>query len=407
MLGLFAGRLRPGEAVVGARTLRSARDRRPPPTFPAPLKASNVTKGLAALGVAAGAGHVLYPAALAVLGAVRPQTQDRPGPPPEWPGITVIIPAFREVGTIGGKLDDLRANGYRGPLELLVVSEDPETAEAARSSGARVLEPTARLGKAQAVNEGVRHATHPVVVVTDANNTLSKGALALLARHLDDPFVGAAGGAKTEEGAGEALYWRFETWLKERESQLGSSIGIVGELFAVRKEAWRPIPVDIGMDDLWTALDLAERGYAVRFEPRAKSIEPAIPDTEQWERRTRNIAGALHVFRRKRHLIRPRGGLLTFEIVGHKLWRSTVGPVAHVLLLALSLLAVRRNALARLVIVGHLLAGALFVAERRGRHLPGLLAAIPQVVYLQLVALGGLVRFARREISPTWQKQAR
>lgn len=371
------------------------------------MRRGGPTRTLVALGIAAGAGHVLYPAALGVLGAVRPRRHPVPALPDVWPGVTVIIPAFREVSTIGDKLDDLRANGYQGPLELLVVSEDPETAEAARQAGGTVLEPAERLGKAQAINEGVLHARHSIVVVTDANNALHPGSLAVLASHLGDPAVGGVGGAKTEEGEGEALYWRFETWLKQRESDLGTSIGIVGELFAVRKDAFRPIPKDIGMDDLWTALDLAERGYAVRFDPRASSEEAAIPDGERWERRTRNLAGALHVFDRKRHLLRPKHALVAFEIVGHKLWRSTLGPIAHVLLVLLSLGNVRRNRLARLVVAGHVVGGALYAAERRGRRIPGPLAVVPQALYLQAVAVGGFVRFARRGISPTWQKSPR
>src|SRR3712207_7009678 len=58
-----------------------------------------------------------------------------------------------------------------------------------------------RLGKAQAVNRGVTEAATELVVLTDANNRLAPGSLALLARHLLDPRVGAVAGEKVEADA--------------------------------------------------------------------------------------------------------------------------------------------------------------------------------------------------------------
>ena len=51
-----------------------------------------------------------------------------------------MVPAYREAGVIAAKIDDLRANGYPGSLEILVVADgDPETAAAAERAGARAL----------------------------------------------------------------------------------------------------------------------------------------------------------------------------------------------------------------------------------------------------------------------------
>jgi hypothetical protein len=374
------------------------------------FRTTRAAKLMVGLGAAAGAGHVLYPVALAVACRLRPSgstSSDGRGADDPWPPITVVIPAFREVGTVRGKIENIRSNTYGGDITIIVVAEDAETAASARTAGVTVIEPPHRLGKSQAINAGVTAAVTTIVVITDANNELVPGSLAALVRHFDDEAVGAVTGEKTEEDQGEALYWRFESWLKERESELGSTLGIVGELFAVRKEAWRAIPRDIGIDDLWIALDLADRGYAVRFERGARSVEAAIPAAQQWERRTRNLAGVLYVISRKRQLLSPRRGLVAAEIVGHKLWRSSVGPIAHVALIAVAIGARRQSVLARLVLGVH---GAGLVAAavaHRGHSLPRPLAVLRQVLYLQAVAVGGLVRFVRGETSPTWQKAAR
>ena len=73
------------------------------------------------------------------------------------------------------------------------------------------------------------------------------------------------------------MYWRFESWLKQREDRLGSTIGLIGEPSAVRAEAWRPIPPDVAIDDLWAGLDIIEQGYRVAYEPRARALDPAAP----------------------------------------------------------------------------------------------------------------------------------
>jgi biofilm PGA synthesis N-glycosyltransferase PgaC len=362
----------------------------------------------ALLAGSAGAGHLLYPALLGVVSGRRPRPEP-PAEPDAWPPLTAVVPAYREAGVIADKVADLRANGYAGPLAIVVVAEDGETACAARAVGATVVEPSERLGKAQAVNLGVAEAGTDLVVLTDANNRLAPGSLALLVRHLLHPGVGAVAGEKVEADAGgEELYWRFESWLKQREWALGTTIGIVGELVGLRRSAWRPIPQEISSDDLWIALDMIERGHAVAYEPRALAVDPPYEALgHRWERRTRILAGSLFVFWAKRGLISRGTPLPAFQIVGHKLWRSTVGPVSHVALLAVAARHARHSRLAAAVVAGHAAGVGALVWQEAGRPLPARVTPVTQVLYLQAVALGGLARFLRRDRVLRWSKVAR
>jgi poly-beta-1,6-N-acetyl-D-glucosamine synthase len=362
----------------------------------------------ALLAASAGAGHVLYPAVLGLVSARR-HAPEPPAEPDVWPALTVVVPAYREAGVIADKAADVRANGYAGPLEIIVVAEDEQTAFAARSAGATVVEPKERLGKAQAVNRGVDEADTDLVVLTDANNRLAPGSLALIARHLLDPRIGAVAGEKVEADAGgEELYWRFESWLKQREWALGTTMGVVGELVGLRRSAWRPIPADISSDDLWIALDTNERGHAVAYEPRALAVDPPYEALgHRWERRTRILAGSLFVFWAKRGLVSSRSPLLAFEIVGHKLWRSTAGPLSHVAVLVLAARYARRSKLAAAVVAGHAAGIAALAWQESGRPLPRPVTPVTQVLYLQGVALGGMARFLRRDRVLRWSKVAR
>lgn len=364
---------------------------------------------VAALAVAASAGHVLYPAWLAAVTRRRPAPEPPPAPA-QWPPVSVVVAAHKEVGVIADKVRGLRDNGYRGEVEVVVVADgDPETAAAAEAAGARVLSPPARLGKAPALNLGVAAASHALIVLTDANNELAPGALEALVRWFEDPEVAAVAGEKLEgDDGGESVYWRFESWLKQREARLGTTIGIVGELSALRAELWPPIPADVGIDDLWLAVALAAGHHTIRYEPAARAYDPPVGSLKlQWERRTRSVASALHLFRRRPDVLGPATGAVAVEFWGHRLWRYTGGPIAHLSLLLMAVRTARRSRLARLTLAAHLVGVVGIVGEARGKRLPMPFVVGGQVLFLQAVAIGGVVRHLYGTSSPMWRKVSR
>src|SRR5207237_6071719 len=175
---------------------------------------------------------------------------------------------------------------------------------AAQGTEAKVVPFERRTGKAGALNRGVEASGHPIIVITDANTQLDPGAIAELTRSLADGSVGAVTGEKHVEG--EGLYWRFEAWLKQRESDLGTTIALDGALAALRRAEYLPLPTDVVVDDLWLALDVVDTGMRVVYEPRAISRESATKTWPvEWERRTRIVAGTLDVLWRRRALLAP------------------------------------------------------------------------------------------------------
>ena len=359
----------------------------------------------AGLMLAVVAGPLVYPAWLAA------RTRHRPEPTPpraeNLPSLSVVVPAYREHAVIAAKVDDVLVNGYPGGLEVLVVADDAPTASAARATGARVLTGHQRLGKAAALDRGVAAAAGDVIVMSDANTVLRPGSLANLARWFADDAVGAVAGEKRVQGDGEGAYWRYESWLKRRESRLGSTIGMVGELAAVRRAAWRPLPADVTVDDLWIALDAIEGGWRVVYEPEAIAVESA-PDNarEAWERRTRIVAGTFDLLWRRRHLL-VRRDVVAVQLWGHKLLRQSLGPLAHAALALLALRRARRSRGAAAVVAAHLVGAAAAVAQLTGRAVPRPLAVAGQVVFLQAVAIAGLLRYLRGERPAVWAKPQR
>jgi glycosyltransferase involved in cell wall biosynthesis len=349
---------------------------------------------------------VLYPLWLVVKSR---RLEPRQPPQPEaWPGLSVVVAAYLEREVIAAKVADLRRQEYPGELQILVVAEDAGTADAARAAGAEVLQPEERLGKTEAVNRGMAAAVHPIVAITDADTKLATGSLAALARWFADGDVGGVAGEKREEAGGQGMYWRFESWVKRCESENGTTIGMVGELAAVRRALYREMPADVAVDDLWMGLDVIEQGGVIRYEPEAVAVEKPSPDLgTEWERRTRTNAGLFDLLRRRWHLLVPGESPVAGELWGHKLMRSLFGPLAHAGLLIQSLVRFRRSRLARLFVVGHLFAGISLLREWRGAKLTPLERYAAQVVFLQATALGGALRYAGGDRPALWPKSER
>ncbi|MBE3205039.1 MULTISPECIES: glycosyltransferase family 2 protein [Parafrankia] len=363
---------------------------------------------IAALGATAVYGHVLYPAYIGYRS--RGLTPSQPEDPEVWPGLSVVVSAYREAAVIGTKLDELTGTDYPGQMEIVVVADDAETAAAARRPGVRVLSSGERLGKARAVNRGVAAASHDVVVLTDANAVLAPHALRAAARHFTDETVGAVAGEKqVDDPAGaQGFYWKFESWLKQCESATGATIGVVGEMLAFRRKAFRPLPGDTAVDDAWLALDILESGLRVVYEPEAYSIETSAPDYDaEWERRTRIVAGNLDMLWRRREALVPGALPVTAQLWGHRLVRSSFGPMAHVALVALAVPAARHSWGARLFLVGNAAGAASAGVLMRGGTPPGPSRLVAQVFFLQAVALGGVRRFLAHDRPAVWPKPER
>jgi cellulose synthase/poly-beta-1,6-N-acetylglucosamine synthase-like glycosyltransferase len=364
------------------------------------------TTTLALLLVAA-TGPVLYPLWLAR--RTRHLSEPEPPEPRQWPGISVIIPAYREREVIAAKVENVFENEYPGPVEVIVVADDPDTGAAARRTAARVLDGHERSGKASALNLGVSGATMPFVVLTDANAMLDRDGLQRLVRWLDDPTIGAVTGEKRIRGGrGEGMYWAFESWLKQREFRIGTTVGVCGELVALRRADYKPLPADIAVDDLWLALDVSEQGRRIAYEPSATVHEEASGSASiEWERRTRIVSGALDaMWKRRDHLV-PGASPVTPQLWGHRLIRSSLGPAAHGLLFLRAVGAMRRSTIARLFVLVHAVGVRAIRREEKGEALSGPERVLAHVLFLQAVGLGGTVRWLRGDRPAVWPKEER
>lgn len=285
------------------------------------------------------------------LGISQPQMND----PDYLPDVTLVVPAYNERAYIEAKLQNSLALDYPADrLRLLFVTEgstDGTTelleAEQRRYPNLQVLGGSERRGKIEAMNMAMPQVTTPLVIFTDANTTLNPQAIRNLVRHFKDPQVGAVAGEKRIEvqsseaaaGAGEGLYWKYESFLKKLDTELYSVVGAAGELFAVRTSLYGHVEKDTLLDDFVISLRIAGHGYRVIYEPEAYAIErPSFSIADEQKRKVRIAAGGFQAISRLTHLLNIfRHGWLTFQYVSHRAMRWAVAPFCLPLILLLNL----------------------------------------------------------------------
>ena len=344
----------------------------------------------------------------------------------DLPSITVVVAAYNEEAVIADRIENLLAADYpRDRLSVIVAADgsDDRTAEIAgsfRHQGVLVLADGSRRGKPAAINRAIREVTSDVVVFSDANNQYEADGLTRLVAPFSHPRVGAVTGAKRVRasdsltGAGEGLYWRYESLIKTAESQLGSCVGVNGEMFAVRAGLIDHVPEEIINDDFYMAMRVLEAGFDIVYQPEAISWEPASETGDDDRlRRERIVAGRIQALARAPQIVPWRRPVVAWQIVSHKLLRPFIPLLAGVALV--STLASLRNAIRNrraLVLPATALISQLvvYLAAWVGRHSarPGRLAkAAAYLVDSNRASLAGTVGYLRGRQDVLWVKAQR
>ena len=189
-----------------------------------------------------------------------------------------------------------------------------------------------RGGKVAAQDRAVRETAGEIVAFGDANVEWDADALRELVAPFADPAVGmTCGHVRLVNPAGgtnqEGVYWRYEMWLRARESLVHSMTGSNGAIYAVRREAYREVDPRFGHDLSFPYL-MVQNGYRAVYEPRAQATENMTTDIEdEFRRKVRMFEHAwLMLFRGRMFRLRV-GPVYWVELVSHRLLRYWSGPL--------------------------------------------------------------------------------
>jgi poly-beta-1,6-N-acetyl-D-glucosamine synthase len=278
------------------------------------------------------------------------------------PGVSVIIAARNEARRLPGRIENLLASDYpQDRLQIIVASDGStdHTIEAVAPYASRIelvlLPPR---GKAAALNAAVSRARYPVLVFADARQRFAPDAIRRLVRHFNRLAVGAVSGelildcetpdlkigaeeqptgsAGVGIGNGQAgtpstiadgvgAYWKYEKWLRRHEAIVGSTLGVTGAIYAMRRTLWQPLPDDTILDDVLGPMRIVLRRYRVVFDGTARAFDETAPDAAvETRRKVRTLAGNFQLLALEPRLLVPGINPVWFQFVSHKLGRLLV-----------------------------------------------------------------------------------
>ena len=343
----------------------------------------------------------------------------------DLPPVTFIVAAYNEAGFIVEKIRNTLGLDYpEDKLEVLFVTDGStdETPEIIKGfPRLRLFHSPERRGKIHAVNRVMEFVKNPIVIFSDANTLLNIGALKNIVRHYQYKNVGGVAGEKkinsqakeNASGAGEGLYWKYESFLKRKDSEVYSVVGAAGELFSVRTELYEVPEADMIIEDFYLSLLIASRGYRFIYEPDAYAMESASASVaEEWKRKVRICAGGFQAMLKLKHLLNPfRHGMLTFQYFSHRVLRWTLAPLFLPIILIINIvLALEGNPLYIVLLAIQLLfyfiaVSGFFLRDRRisirGFFVPCYFGVMNLSVY------AGFFRFLRGKQSVVWEKARR
>ena len=243
------------------------------------------------------------------------------------PLVTVVLPVFNEGQRLQAKIANILSQDYPSERLQLVVADDGSTdgsVECLKPSPTpmvTIVSLPARRGKAAALNAAVPLATGDIVVFTDARQDLAPHALRRLVTNFADPSVTAVSGRlETSASSADGLFRKYEETLRQWEAAWGSCAGATGALYAIRRCAWRPVPEDAILDDLFISLSAASRGRLV-YEREAVAIDSGDDSARCWKRRLRTLAGNWQMLLHARQFSGAFSPSTLLQLICHKVLR--------------------------------------------------------------------------------------
>lgn len=199
----------------------------------------------------------------------RPRWQ-KAGPPATWPPVSVIVPAWRERGTLESCLEALADVDYPS-FEVVVVAGGPDgtldAAQAACSRDRRMRAiPQRPAGKNGAMNDGLRQTTGEIVVFLDADSRVSRNWLQELVAPLRGETMASTGNHVPLLATPVTQHERMRNVL---EYEVRGRVMLQGSgSFALRREAFAIIgdfPEGVYADDWDLTWRLVQHGLARAF----------------------------------------------------------------------------------------------------------------------------------------------
>lgn len=284
--------------------------------------------------------YVGFPLLVSILATLRPKS---------WtidetyrPTVSIILPAHNEEMVLARCVSSLQRLNYpEARIEILIGSDGSTDSTNEIMSDLELDDSRVRpfyfreqRGKMLTLNDLVANARNEILLFVDADVTLNPNAILHHVRHYKDSDVGGVAGrlllaAERKDGVyrSESTFLTIESNLRRNEALLGSTIGLYGGNYSMRRDLWKPLPDDRVYDDFSSVLTIVESGKRLLYEQDAVSTELYGRDlSDEFKRKSRNASRCLYTLRFHRSALWT--GSAAWMLWPHKILRWTTGFIA-------------------------------------------------------------------------------
>lgn len=280
-----------------------------------------------------------------------------------------------------------------------------------------------RKGKVAAINRVMNNIKTDYVIFCDANTILNDDAVKEIVKHYRNKKIGGVAGEKKVvpviglDNSGtesEGLYWKYESKLKQIDSDFYTVVGAAGELFSIRTNLFEPVATDVLLDDFIMSMNICKKGYRIIYEPKAYASEAAsITMKDEKNRKIRISAGGFQSVVMLKSLLNIfKYGKLSFLYISHRVFRWVLCPFLLPIILICNINLIHSPKsfiyqallITQLIFYGTALIGWVLIKKNKKI---GFFHSTYYFVFMNIIMYYGLFRYINNEQSVLWIKAKR
>jgi len=203
------------------------------------------------------------------------------------PDASMIIPVHNEEGILEHKIENCLSLDYPHQKLEIIFALDGCTDNSRRIIEAKgkgeftILDYPQRRGKMATLNAAYKQARNQIIIFGDADINFDRQAIKELVLFFKNKKIGCVGGqlnylnaTESSVEGGEHLYFKYEKFLRRKESQLGSLLVVSGSIYAMRRELIEDIDENLA-DDFVNPLRVLSRGFESVYAEEAMAFGKA------------------------------------------------------------------------------------------------------------------------------------
>jgi cellulose synthase/poly-beta-1,6-N-acetylglucosamine synthase-like glycosyltransferase len=339
--------------------------------------------------------------------------------------ICIVIAAYNEASFIEKKITNTLAIDFPKELLDIIIVTDGSTDKtfeiASQFKEVRCFHQKERLGKMAAIDRIMPFVNAEITVFTDANTLLNKDCLQYINMHFNSSAVGGVAGekrvksvedSKINQANQEGVYWKYESFLKQIDSDFHSVVGAAGELYAIRTSLYEFPGRDVILDDFIISMSICKKGYVFIYEPKAYAIElPSSNIKEEAKRKIRIGAGGIQsIIMLKAVLNVFKFGKLSYLFLSHRVLRWSIIPFLLILVFILNFILLLENQFIwlQILFMGQLIFYGLGCIGFLKPKIKSKLTTLPNYfIFMNIAQFKGIVRFFSGQQTSIWEKAER